>query len=65
MQISAKLKNYKSFYQLFFSKLKAIKTHLRGGGNSTSPFILKKRNHNYVNTSRAQTSFLTHLLIHN
>lgn len=53
MQIDAKLKHYKGFYQLSFYKLKTIKTHLRGRTNGPRPFILKKGgNCNYVNTKR-------------
>lgn len=55
MQIDAKLKHYKVFYQLFFYKLKTIKTHLRGGRNGPPSLHLKKRQYcNYVNTERTQ-----------
>lgn len=43
MQIDGKLKHYKSFYQLFFSKLKVIKPHLRDRTNGPSSLVEKKR----------------------
>lgn len=58
MQIDAKLKHYKVFYQLFFYKLKTIKTHLRGGRNGPPSLHFKKRHYcNYVNTEGTQNPF--------
>lgn len=58
MQIDAKLKHYKVFYQLFFYKLKTIKTHLRVGRNAPPFLHFKKRQYcNYVNTKRTQNPF--------
>lgn len=48
MQIDAKLKHYKGFYQLFFSKLKTIKTHLRGGRNGPVPSFKKREREKIV-----------------
>lgn len=63
MQIDAKLKHYKVFYQLFFYKLKTIKTHLRGGRNGPPiPSFKKKDSIVIMLTPREpKTPFLTSL----
>lgn len=70
MQIDAKLKHYKGFYQLSFYKLKTIKTHLRGRTNGPRPFILKKGGIVIMLTPREsggkkKTFSYPYLLIHN
>lgn len=60
MQIDAKLKHYKVFYQLFFYKLKTIKTHLSWEKCPPHSFILKKDSIVIMLTPREpKTPFLT------
>lgn len=63
MQIDAKLKHYKVFYQLFFYKLKTIKTHLRGGRNGPPSLHLKKKDSIVIMLTprEPKTPFLTSL----
>lgn len=61
MQIDAKLKHYKGFYQLFFSKLKTIKTHLRGGRNGPVPSFKKERIVIMLTPIESKTPFLNSL----
>lgn len=63
MQIDAKLKHYKVFYQLFFYKLKTIKTHLRGGRNGPPSLHFKKKGSIVIMLTprEPKTPFLTSL----